>query len=536
MDGQGIEYPTTGGVWARWSAALTLAAALGGCAMPAPRLASPEVQPRLSSPKRQVAQAVQTATAPVQPVGHSQPLLAFDEDADVGGAAAPLPETPALGPDVLPIDLVTAFQLAGANNLQIAVARERIREAQSRRDQAAVQWLPSLQMGVGYNYHDGTVQTADGRIINTSRNALFYGGGPNLGPGPLTGPGGPPARLFLGVPLADVLFPPLAERQETRAAQAASVATFNDTLLEVSLAYLALVQAQGDAAIAQEAADNAQELLRLVETNVRAGTAPPADEFRARVELAERQRQRLAAEESAHVASAELVRLLRLDPGLTVFPLEGEPGPVRLVAPDSPLPELLSQGLRSRPELAQNQALVQATIERMRQENWRPWLPNLQVGMSGGGFGGGQGSHMGDFSGRADFDALVVWDVQNLGLGNRARQRERRSQHRQANMDAQAIMDQVAAEVATAYHQVRFRQQQLEVARTQVEAADEALPLNLQGVLGGDLRPIEAQQAIQGLADARQRYLAAVVDHNRAQFELLRALGQPPSPAAWPEK
>jgi outer membrane protein TolC len=442
----------------------------------------------------------------------------------------PLPVLDQPGPDRHPIDLTTALQLAGADNLQIALASERIQQARARLEVAEYQWLPSLNFGVGYNYHDGRVQGTEGEVIDTSRNALFVGGGPNVGPGPLTGPGGPPARLFLGLPLADVLFAPLAERQQAQAANAASAATFNDTLLQVALAYLELVQSQTRVAIAQQAETNAEELVRLVKSRVRAGTAPPADGLRSEIELAERKRQKLVAEESVRVASAELVRMLRLDPAVTLFPLEGEPTTVCMIAPETPLPELISEGLTSRPELAQHRALVNATVERMRQEQWRPWLPTVQVGVSAGGFGGGQGSVMENFGGRTDFDALMVWEVRNLGLGNRALQRERVSQHAQAGLAAEQLLDTIASQIVAAYYQVQYRQQQVDAARIQVRAATEAVPLNFKGILGGELRAIEAQQAIQSLAVAQDRYLASVIDHNRAQFQLLRSLGRSPEP------
>ena len=298
--------------------------------------------------------------------------------------------------------------------------------------------------------------------------------------------------------------------------------------MQVALAYLELVQSQGRVAITQQAVTNADKLVRLVESRVKAGTAPPADGLRAKIELAERRRQRLVAEESVRVASAELVRLLRLDPAVTLFPIEGEPTTVCMIDPEATLPALLSEGLASRPELAEHQALVNATVERMRQEQWRPWLPTLQVGLSAGGFGGGEGSALGNFGGRTDFDALMVWEVRNLGLGNRALQHERISQHAQAGLQVQQLIDTVSSQIVAAYYQVQSRQQQVEASRAQVEAATEAVPLNFKGILGGDLRAIEAQQAIQSLAVAQDRYLASVIDHNRAQFQLLRSLGRPP--------
>jgi outer membrane protein TolC len=416
--------------------------------------------------------------------------------------------------------------LAGANNLQIALADERVRQAEARRQGAEVQWLPSLDLGVGYNNHAGRIQDTGGNIVDTRRSSVFVGGGPNLGPAALTGGDGS-SRLVVGAPLADLLFTPLAERQAVRAADASRAATFNDTLLQVGLAYLDLLRAQEQVAVARETVANAEEFERLVSSRVRAGTIPPADGLRARAELADRRRQELQAREAVADASAELVRLLRLDPAVGLFSLDAQPVPIDLVDVNIPLPDLLSQGLTNRPELAQYQALVEAALARLKQEQWRPLIPAVQLGYSAGDYGGGKGSFFGDFGGRGDFDALLVWELRNLGLGNRALRRERDSQLRQAELTGEQVRDAVAAEVARAYHEVQFRRGEIEAARAQVEAAAEALPLNFKGVREGTLRAIEAQQAVQALAASRGQYLAAVIDYDRAQFQLLRAIGRP---------
>ena len=51
-----------------------------------------------------------------------------------------------------------------------------------------------------------------------------------------------------------------------------------------------------------------------------------------------------------------------------------------------PRAALLAQGLSTRPELDRQQALVQAALAQLDQEKWRPWLPHLVAGVSGGGF------------------------------------------------------------------------------------------------------------------------------------------------------
>lgn len=426
-----------------------------------------------------------------------------------------------------PIDLATALRLAGASNLQIALARERVFEAQARLDAADVLWVPSLNAGVMYNKHDGRLQATEGDIEEVSRNSLFVGGGPALANSPLAGGAGGP-RLFVDLALADVLFEPLAARQDVRAADAEEAAVFNDTLLEVTTAYLGLVNAQAAVAIAREAVDNAQRLVQITEGFAQSGAGLEADALRARAELASRRRALSVAEEDLAVTSAELARLLRLDAAVVLFAVDEQPVPLDLIDAQTPLPALIAQGLAARPEIVRRNAQIEETYARLRLEEVRPWLPNLFVGYSAGGFGGGTGSAIDNFGGRGDLDAGAVWSWENLGLGNLARQREQETIHYQAHLTADQIRDRVAAEVAQAYHRVRLRRQQIAATRTQVLAAAEALQLNLEGIRGLQLRPIEAQQAIDALADARQQYVNAVIDYDQAQFELLRAIGQPP--------
>jgi outer membrane protein TolC len=92
----------------------------------------------------------------------------------------------------------------------------------------------------------------------------------------------------------------------------------------------------------------------------------------------------------------------------------------------------------------------------------------------------------------------------------------------------QQVRDLIAAEVAQSYQRVQLRQRQIEVSRPQVESASQAMRLNLDGIRGGELRPIEIQQAIGALAASRTQYLNAVTDYNVAQLQLLRSIGRPP--------
>jgi outer membrane protein TolC len=434
--------------------------------------------------------------------------------------------------DRYPITLPTALHLAGSSNLQVALAQERVREAYARLDGAKVLWVPNISGGLGFNDHAGQLQNIEGQILEINRQSLFVGGGAGFGGTPLAGGANPPPRMGIDLSPVDVIFEPLAARQRANRARFDVSVAFNDTLLNVSYVYLELVRAQSQVAIAREAIANTEALERITSDFARTGLGLEADAQRARGELAERRRELLSGEERVRVTSAELARLLRLDPNTVLFALESQPVPIELISEQVALDSLIAQGLRARPEISRENAQVESIDSRIAQERWRPWVPNLHVGVGGGTFGGGRNDDFGDFSGRYDLDALAVWEVRNLGFGNRALVRERESQYRQACIDYQSWRDRVGQEVAAAYHQAALRREQITFAEQQIAAAADALPLNFNGIRGRELRPIEAQQAIAALALARNRYVNSVVDYNQAQLALWRAVGHPPDASA----
>jgi outer membrane protein TolC len=467
-----------------------------------------------------------------QPAAEAVPLPnAANEPGSILVDPAPVPvsEQPA---DRYPITLATALFLAGSSNLQVAIAQERVREAYAKLDGAKVLWVPNISGGVGFNDHAGQLQNIEGRILEINRQSLFVGGGAGFGRTPLAGGANPPPRMGIDLSPVDVIFEPLSARQSVNRSNAEATAIFNDTLLDVSLVYLELVRSQAQVAIAQETLANSRELESLTSEFARAGAGLEADAQRARADLAERERELLAAEERVRVCSAELARLLHLDQSVILFALETQPVPLTLISTDVSLASLTAQGVNMRPELARDYAQAAAAENRVSQERWRPWVPSLHVGIGGGTFGGGRNSDFGDFSGRYDLDALAVWEMRNMGFGNRALVRQRASEHRQACLTYQQSRDQIAADIAAAYHQSQLRIRQIEFAEQQIAAAADALPLNFNGIRGRELRPIEAQQAIAGLAAARNRYVNSVIEYNQAQLSLWRAVGHPPDASA----
>ena len=132
-----------------------------------------------------------------------------------------------------------------------------------------------------------------------------------------------------------------------------------------------------------------------------------------------------------------------------------------------------------------------------------------------------------DFDGRSDIDALLVWQVRNLGFGTEAARREQCSRYRQAVLRSGQVQDLIAAEVKQAWSEVEAARQQIELTRRMLETANEVYDRNIARIRGLEGLPLEAIQALDAVASARRSHLSAVIGFNQAQLRLLRAVGQP---------
>ncbi len=305
-------------------------------------------------------------------------------------------------------------------------------------------------------------------------------------------------------------------------------------MLGVAEAYFDLQEAAGRLAISREAAANAETLAALTATYARSGAGLDAD-YRRSITERDRQRKNVEADVGQlEIASAELIRRIRIDPRIVVAPIEPPEAVIRLVADDCPIDDLISTGLKNRPELAEAQApSVQATLTRLKQAKLRPFIPSLALRYSGGGFGGGINGFFGNFAGRSDADVNLYWEVQNLGFADRAIARGRAAQQRASFLELMKLQDRVASEVVKSDKALIASSRQMEQAGRALPEAISSLTLNLTNIrrgagLPGATRPIEVLQPIQALAQARSDYLTAVLAYNRSQFRLFHALGRPP--------
>jgi outer membrane protein TolC len=419
--------------------------------------------------------------------------------------------------DVLPIDLPTALQLADTANPTIAFARAQAQEAYYRMREAQVGWLPDLRLGPVYNRHDGQLQTSRGDVLGVSKQNFFTGGG-----------------AALSWNTTNLYFGPLVARRLAAARNAAAQTVSRDVQLDVALTYLDLVRFHAALAISQDILGRAEEMLHFARAGEKAGLGKtPADINRALTEVNLRRSELIELRGQAAVVAARLAQLLLLPPAVQLVPAEPPVVPIVLVPLPACIDDLLAVALQNRPELREGRLLSEAADARFRQARISPFIPRLEIGYSGGTFGGGVNEEMDNFSGRSDGMAQAVWQLNNLGAGDVARARIQRAQREQANYHVQAVQARIGAEVTAAASSVLARQESLASSQEAVRQALEMWRRLQKATFGmaGPTRqydPLEPLLAEQALAQARVRYLNDVIEFNRWQFRLYWALGQPP--------
>jgi len=408
------------------------------------------------------------------------------------------------------IDLPSALRLAGARNLDVQLAREKVAEAYAAQESAIERFFPWVAPGITYRRHDNLIQNTEGVIEDVHKQSYSPG-----------------AAIAAQTDLGDAIFKSLEAHQLTKAARHGFDAQQQETTLAAARGYFDLAAAHETVAVAREAlrlsADYATEIDRAVE----AGIAFKGDALRVKVQ---QQRDEIAlrrAEEDVRLASAKLVQILHLDPIVELVPSRrGGIVPLSIVSTTDSLGDLVSQALAARPETRQSAALLSAAQHAKNGSIYGPLIPSVGGQAFFGGLGGGMNGDTGHFGESEDYVALLNWRVGPGGLFDFGNIHAQQARLRSAAFAADKMIDQVANEVITSHTRLRSLADQIATAKQSLSDAEEALRLGQERKEFGVGVVLETIQAEQDLSRVRNDYLTIVADYNKAQYELLKALGR----------
>jgi outer membrane protein TolC len=420
-------------------------------------------------------------------------------------AASPADPEPA---DVHPIDLPTALRLAGAQNLDVQAARERLAEARALHQSALLQFFPWVSVGVSYTRHDGQLQATEGEIVTVSRQAYAPG-----------------ATVTGQWDLGDAIYRRLAAKQLEHAADHALDAQRQDAVVAAARDYFDLAFAQAAVGVAREAVRISASYETQVQSAVEAGIAFKGDALRVSVQA---ERNRLALRQGAEqqrVAAARLAQTLHLDPAVGLVARDTDLVPLTLLETTAALSSLVQQALLARPELKQSQALLEAARENTKAAVYGPFIPSIGAQAFGGGMGGGRNGDTGNFGDREDYVVGVGWRIGPGGIFDLPRQRAARARLSSAEIGTEKTRDEVVRQVVEASTRMQSQSEQIDVARRALNVAEEGLRLAQQRQEFGVGIVLENILAEQDLTRARSDYLKAIAEFNKAQYGLSKAIG-----------
>ena len=447
----------------------------------------------------------------------SEQVAVLDQDSVLDQGPVVLPE------NVIPMNLPSVLASINSQHPLVGRAQWEVRQAYAELDAANALWLPSIQLGFSWHRHDGNYQASDGDIVDVNRNSFQYGMGVGA-----TGAGTTAARpgILAEFHLADAIFQPRVSERRVWAGGHAATATMNQQMRDASAAYFELLRGHQTMAIVRESRERIADLKKITVDFSEAGQGTEADADRLQTEVALMDGRLIQTQEDAQVAAVALARSISFpSDGTTIEPMDMTIVPLDLTTPDSDRGSLVATALRNRPELKSEQALVAAACEAYRREKFAPFVPSVLLGFSSSGFGGGLGSDTDNIDGRYDFDAILSWQMRNLGYGERAARAQQSARVQQAKYSKLSQMDLVAEQVSTAHTRVQHRFTRIAIAENGIEHARDSFQKNMQRIRNGQGLPIEALQSAQALEMAQREYLAAVVDYNQAQIDLQWALG-----------
>ncbi len=420
---------------------------------------------------------------------------------------------PGASQQVLPLSMKQAVNLAlePDGSVRVQLAREAIRQAESRKKQALAALLPHV---------DGYVQYDD-RVVNLEAFGVKFG----LPGTPLQTPSkvGPFTVFDARAQGTQTIFSLSAirryqaAREQVRVARDEDDSTRDKVAGQVAQAYLAALRAQARLEAAKANVKLAQALLDLAVHQKEVGTGTGIDVTRAKVQLSNEKQLLLVAQNDRRRANLELLRAmdLRLETNLELtdqliyHPIE------------------LTEARRALEEALVSRADWKAQLRRQKSAEligsatkWER-LPSIAAF---GNYGSMGNEINGSFPTRT-YGVRMTVPVFDGGRMD-ARRAETASLLRQAKIGTADLRSRIEMEIRLALDGLRSTADQVKVAEAGLKLAENEMAQAQRRFRAGVTNSVEVTDAQNRIARARDNRIAALYNYERARLEYGQAIGK----------
>jgi outer membrane protein TolC len=449
---------------------------------------------------------------------------ATGEALPVPNVTLPGPQNPFLGSapegkattDVLQIDFKDAVDRGLRNNLGLLLASDQTETARGERWKELSELLPNLSARVMEN-----VQTQS--LAALGFNKLF----PVLSPpGARSGsfPRVVPAFNYFDAraSLSQSIFNFRNLERERSASESLKAAQFSYkdaremVVLAVGNSYLQAIAAGARVETTEAQVKSAQALYDKAADQQKAGLSPAIDALRSQVELQTRQQQLIVARNDLAKMKLNVARIIGLAPGQEF--ILTEKAPYEALAP-LPLDTYLQRAYASRADYHAAIAKVRAA-ELSRRAATAGHYPTVDLNANLGDIGVNPSQSNGTWQVNGGINIPIF-------AGNRTHSDvlEADAQLKQARSQLGDLRGRIDYEVRTALLDLNAAAEQVAVARSSVDLAEQAFVQSQDRFTAGVADNLEVVQAQEAVASAHESYIQSLYSHNLSKVELAYAIG-----------
>jgi outer membrane protein TolC len=305
-------------------------------------------------------------------------------------------------------------------------------------------------------------------------------------------------------------------REDERAAQFSYKDARDLVVLATGNAYLQALSGAARVETAEAQLQTAQALYGKATDQQNAGLSPAIDTLRSQVEFQNRQQQLIVARNDYAKQKLALVRAIGLPVGQEIA--------LTSKAPYDAIATLGIEGSLQRAYASRSDYLAAAqqvrAAEYYRKGASSEYFPTIDMTADYGDLGINFGNSHGTFTvaGRLNIPIFQGGKVHADVLQSEATLRQARAQ-------LDNLRGQIEYEIRTALLDIEAADQQVQVARSSVDLAEQTLMQARDRFSAGVTDNLEVVQAQQTVAGAHESYISSLYAHNLAKIELVRAMG-----------
>jgi outer membrane protein TolC len=397
-----------------------------------------------------------------------------------------------------------AIDLALKNNLGVLLQSYNTISARGEKWKELSALLPNLNVGISENAAQQ----------NLAAEGLRFPGFPTI-----VGPYGYfDARVYLTQSILNLkaLYRERGASEDEHAAHYSYKDARDLVVLATGNAYLQALSGGARVETAEAQLKNAQALHEKAADQQNAGLSPAIDTLRARVEMQNRQQQLIASRNDYAKQKLALVRAIGLPVGQEIE-----------LASKAPYDTLATLGVEQSLQRAYaSRSDYLAAVQQVRAAEYyrkgasAELLPTIDLNADYGDVGINPGDSHGSFqvSGRLNIPIFQGGKTHADVLLADATLKQNRAR-------LENLRGQIEYEVRTALLDLQSAAEQVEVARSSVDLAEQTLTQARDRFAAGVTDNLEVVQAQETVASAHESYISSLYSHNLAKIELVRAMG-----------